>query len=266
MDDITWKRHQLLPQIEEFHKEAQHFLDLTNQDSPNESPQDEEDSWIYGDGDDSDDDNDDDNDWMADEGEGDGFEVDESGLELVDETHADECDAMEPETMVLYLPSTQGYSACLASQKTALMDQEIQLRTGQANDALSQIRASISYKHFLFKVEYRGADNYRRKARSSKAIRAVTKNINKHVKAYCLAFRALGCLHAQGAFQPLTWKDLTPNKDVIHANRIGQSTDDVSWIWRTGEVRQHEKDNQCLQQGEQCPILKSSRVHNWPIY
>jgi hypothetical protein len=90
--------------------------------------------------------------------------------------------------------------------------------------------------------------------------------MNQHVKAYCMAFRALECLHAQGLFQALTQNDLKPNKDVVDSNRIGQSTDNVSWIWRTGKVGQHEQGDTYLQQGKQFPILKCARVHSWPIY
>lgn len=245
MDDITRRRRQLIPQIEEFQLVAQHLLDVNNQESRSESHQDEEDAWMFDDDDDDDYDDGDGDAWMEDEDEDDGFDV-----ELVDETDDEECDAMEPEMVVLYLPSTQGYSACVASGKTALMDLEIQIRTGQANDALSQIRASISYRDFLFKVEYREADNYKRKTRSSKAIRTVTNHIKKHVKAYSMAFRALGHLHAQGSFQQLTKSDLKPNKDVVEANRIGQSSDISSWIWRTGEVSEHEQQDIFLQEGK----------------
>ena len=132
--DIKQRRHRLLAQIEEFHLQAQHFLEWDDQETSSDNREDEE------------------VDWMTD----DESEVDDGYDVEIEESDADEWngtgqEATQPEHIPLQLPSTLGQHACIASGKKSLMDQEIELRTGQANDALSQIRAGLGYKSYLFK-------------------------------------------------------------------------------------------------------------------
>src|SRR5262245_30395309 len=164
--DVKWARHYLLSDIEEFHAQAQHFLDVTcdtQEDEqstlmPDEEREEEEED-VFEEG--------------ADEDvfEIDEFEWDRSDVES-EEGSDEEADAeqsddgtVQPEHIPLQLPSTQGKDACIASGKTGLMEQEIELRTGQANDALSQIRLGLNYKAYIW-MEYKQKDNYKMKKRS----------------------------------------------------------------------------------------------------
>jgi hypothetical protein len=281
--DIKRARHRLLSHIEEFHAQAQHFLDVTSDNQqyeqnilmPDEKGQDEEeggkDVWEKGDEEEEDvfevdefgkgEDEDEDEDVFdldefekgeEEEEDEDVFEVDEfdwDGSDVESEEESDEeddaeqfDDGVQPEHIPLQLPSTQGRDACVASRRTGLMEQEIELRTGQANDALSQIRLGLNYKAYLW-MEYKQTDNYKKKTRSSTALRAAEHNIQQHVAAYSLAFRALTSLDQQGLFKPIEKEDLCLNPNIVKQNRIGQSKVALSWIWRTGQLSKDESED-----------------------
>jgi hypothetical protein len=294
--DVKWARHRLLSHIEEFHAQAQHFLDVTSDNQQyeqnilmlDEKGEDEEegdkDGFEKGEEEDEDEDEDvfevdefekgedeeeDEDVFEVDEFEKgedeeedeDVFEVDEfdwDGSDVESEEESDEeddaerfDDGVQPEHIPLQLPSTQGRDACVASQRTGLMEQEIELRTGQANDALSQIRLGLNYKAYLWK-EYKQTDNYKMKTRSSTALRAAEHNIQQHVAAYSLAFRALTSLDQQGLFKPIAKEDLYLNPNIVKQNRIGQSKVALSWIWRTGQLSKDESEDTWRQKSKHC--------------
>jgi hypothetical protein len=276
--DVKWARHRLLSHIEEFHAQAQHFLDVTSDNQQyeqnilmlDEKGEDEEegdkDGFEKGEDEDEDEDEDvfevDEFEKGEDEEEDeDVFEVDEfdwDGSDVESEEESDEeddaerfDDGVQPEHIPLQLPSTQGRDACVASQRTGLMEQEIELRTGQANDALSQIRLGLNYKAYLWK-EYKQTDNYKMKTRSSTALRAAEHNIQQHVAAYSLAFRALTSLDQQGLFKPIAKEDLYLNPNIVKQNRIGQSKVALSWIWRTGQLSKDESEDTWRQKSKHC--------------
>jgi hypothetical protein len=278
--DVKWARHRLLSHIEEFHAQAQHFLDVTSDNQQyeqnilmlDEKGEDEEegDKDGFEKGEEEDEDEDEDEDVFEvdefekgedEEEDEDVFEVDEfdwDGSDVESEEESDEeddaerfDDGVQPEHIPLQLPSTQGRDACVASQRTGLMEQEIELRTGQANDALSQIRLGLNYKAYLWK-EYKQTDNYKMKTRSSTALRAAEHNIQQHVAAYSLAFRALTSLDQQGLFKPIAKEDLYLNPNIVKQNRIGQSKVALSWIWRTGQLSKDESEDTWRQKSKHC--------------
>jgi hypothetical protein len=285
--DVKSARHRLLSHIEEFHAQAQHFLDVASDNEQNilmrdekgedeeegdkdvfEKGEDEEegDKDVFEKGEEEDEDEDEDvfevdEFEKGEEEDEDVFEVDEfdwDGSDVESEEESDEeddaeqfDDGVQPEHIPLQLPSTQGRDACVASQRTGLMEQEIELRTGQANDALSQIRLGLNYKAYLWK-EYKQTDNYKMKTRSSTALRAAEHNIQQHVAAYSLAFRALTSLDQQGLFKPIKKEDLYLNPNIVKQNRIGQSKVALSWIWRTGQLSKDESEDTWRQKSKHC--------------
>jgi hypothetical protein len=256
--DIKQRRRRLLAQIEEFDLDAQHFLhhtdnlqDRSNQETFSDNEEDEDDQI------------EDEDDQIEDEDEVDGSDMEsdtESDKSTDDEWengNGTEEGTIQPENISLQLPSTLGQDACAACGKKGLMEQEIELRTGQANDALSQIRAALGYKSFLFREKFRNAENYKIRTRSRTAITSVDQGIQQNVTAYSLAFRALTRLGSKGAFKPIKGADLKMNSNILQENRFGQSKVTLSWIWRTGVVHQDE-DDAFLQEGKQYPFLPCS--------
>ena len=271
--DVKLARHHLLSHIEEFHAQAQHFLDVASDNEQNTLMRDvkgedeeEGDKDVFEKGEEEDEDEDEDvfevdEFEKGEEEDEDVFEVDEfdwDGSDVESEEESDEeddaeqfDDGVQPEHIPLQLPSTQGRDACVASQRTGLMEQEIELRTGQANDALSQIRLGLNYKAYLWK-EYKQTDNYKMNTQSSTALRAAEHNIQQHVAAYSLAFRALTSLDQQGLFKPIEKEDLYLNPNIVKQNRIGQSKVALSWIWRTGQLSKDESEDTWRQKSKHC--------------
>lgn len=262
--DIKRARHHLLSHIEEFHVQAQHFLDVTSDNQQDEQnilrPDDKGEEGEVEEGEveevedvfEVDEEEEDEDVFEVDEFEWDGSDV-ESEEESDEEADVEQFDdgTVQPEHIPLQLPSTRGRDACVASGKTGLMEQEIELRTGQANDALSQIRLGLNYKSYLW-MEYKQTDNYKMKTRSSTAVRAAERNIQEHVAMYWLAFRALTSLDEPGLFKPIKKGDLDLNSNVVKQNRTGQSKDALSWIWRTGQPSKDESEDTWRQKSKHC--------------
>lgn len=247
--DIKQRRGRLLRRIEDFHLEGQQFLDVNN----NQQNQNNQASGSV----DSEDDDDD----------GDEIQLDRSDLESVGsdgEIDADEFEDeieegdQQPENVPLQLPSMLGRKKCVESGKRQLMEHEIALREGQAHDALEKVKNAIAYKSYLWKEEYDTKASYKIRTRSLGIIHTVYDTINHHVAQYRLAFTALTRLNSQGQFQTLSNGDLKPNDNIVKENRIGQSSDTLSWIWRTGQIRPDEERDAWLQEGKQCSFLTHS--------
>jgi hypothetical protein len=89
------------------------------------------------------------------EDEGSGKEVDETG-DTEEDYEDDYTDPkVIPEDRRLQMPSTLGSQACISRGKELLMQQEIELREAQANDALEQIRITLGQKSLLFRRDLR---------------------------------------------------------------------------------------------------------------
>src|SRR5215510_12942052 len=170
-EDIQEKRDRLITDIEEFQHQAPHFLEikdsytLQNQKSARNT----EKALMSDDEDDGD------------------AELDETDIDEDDEK------VMEPENIVLSMPSTMDFKDSVGKGMQALIDKEIMLRTAQANDTLSLIRAFVGEKSFLLSESHRNQKTTKITSRSSAALRAVHKRINQHVQRYELAFEALTC-------------------------------------------------------------------------
>jgi hypothetical protein len=194
----------------------------------------------------------------------DGLDMD--GADMPDEMTDDELDnesegeegAMQPEDIPLQLPSTLGPNTCTASGKKDLMDQEVELRRGQASDALSQLRAAIGYKSFLFKEKGRNPQNYEIGTRSKSTLKTVEQGIQQNVTAYNLAFNALTRLGFTGEFRAIKKTELQVNANIYKANRYGASKHTVSWIWRTGEPSKNAQNEAWMQEGKCFELLQCS--------
>jgi hypothetical protein len=153
------------------------------------------------------------------------------------------------------MPSTLGSKACISRGKELLMQQEIELREAQANDALEQIRITLGQKSLLFRRDLRPVKSQKQTTRAWSAIKNADAKVQKHVKTYNAAFHALKHLDAIGnssgtAFQPITKEDLRMNSDLVEENRFGQSSDTVSWFWRTAYQGQQEQGDEWMKESE----------------
>lgn len=157
-----------------------------------------------------------------------------------------------PEEMVLQMPSVVQREECEKRGLSHLMDLEIELRTAQANDHLQHIRDELGHKCYLLKEKYKhGRTGQAAITRSWKQLRQSGGSLEKHVKKYNTAFKALKRLGATGSLKAVKNKHLTLPPDVMDPKRFGQSQDKLPWIWRTrtcpGEnPSQRTEESECV--------------------
>jgi hypothetical protein len=67
------------------------------------------------------------------------------------------------ENMLLYLPSSLAFTILPTSPMHRISKKEMELRCGQANDALHELRLDIGYTSFLYRTSVRPADSQQKK-------------------------------------------------------------------------------------------------------
>jgi hypothetical protein len=143
----------------------------------------------------------------------------------------------KPETTPIWMPSSLNPDDIHKSSNLKLLaSQELELRKGQASDCLQGLRLALGHKAILYRTKVRHADTNTRKTRAWGDIKVAAKKVNRHVRAYRRARRALEHLGADDStlahFQELQTKDLKVNLDVTEENRVGQRSDTLPWFWR----------------------------------
>ncbi|KAI0953076.1 hypothetical protein AcW1_007395 [Taiwanofungus camphoratus] len=103
---------------------------------------------------------------------------------------------VEAEYSSLSLPSTTGVDRCCQAGLQVLLQQEMDLREGQANDALHQIQIAIGQKSFLFCTKVRHAKSQQRKTRAWQNVNTIDKTLQHHARVYSKARKALVLLEA----------------------------------------------------------------------
>jgi hypothetical protein len=131
--------------------------------------------------------------------------------------------------------------------------QEMELRQGQANDALVALQTKLGHKALLFRTKVRQSMNTKGKTRAFKEIEKSERKIKKEVQLYVQARKALERLGADGAimerYKVIERRDLNVSSDMVEENRIGQQSEKLAWFWRLGP----QSDNGPWM--EECKIL-----------
>lgn len=148
--------------------------------------------------------------------------------------------AIHPERVQLALPSALPQEYLLRVGCTRLTDQELELRRGQAHDALQGIRLAIGQKSFQYTSTLRAADRKAVKTRARSAILNLSHEIAGHRRVYVLARAALitlgiSALELERDFRELRNEDLHTSTAVVEPNARGISKKTLSWIWRIGQ-------------------------------
>ena len=112
------------------------------------------------------------------------------------------------------------------------------MRTGQANDALHDLRITIAHKSFLYRTQVRNnAPTQSYVTRSYGEVHNLQTSIEQAAKTYRLARSAMVKFGVSTSillkYQPLEKDDLRANTSVADPNAPGQRYDSLSWIWHT---------------------------------
>ena len=93
-------------------------------------------------------------------------------------------DHIFPESMGLWIPSSLGIQEARRVDLEGLAKEEIQLRIGQANDALEKLRTHLGHKSVLYRMYVRKSSSVRTDTRSRRDIKRLTLKINSNVHTY----------------------------------------------------------------------------------
>jgi hypothetical protein len=175
----------------------------------------------------------------------------------------------DTERKVVLLPSTIGHDRCLKLGLQSLIQKEVALREGQANDSLQAIRLAIGEKSFRFRKQLRLAGSKKKKTRSWDGIHVVGKRLQHHRLVYRQARDALSRLGVppetlQSEFRELTDDDLRTSTAVMEPNARGQRKAELSWIWQQTGMKitnQTSLVNECECRTLLIPIVSESRQY-----
>ena len=153
---------------------------------------------------------------------------------MTDNAHVEQ--SLPPELQPLTLPSTLNRHLNDDIALLQLSSSELELRIGQANDALDETRLSIAQKSYLFRTRVRNnSPTQSYVTRSYGETQTVQASIEQSAKTYRLARKAMVKLGASSSiltkYRVLEKDDLRANTAVADPNAAGQRSDSLSWIW-----------------------------------
>ena len=165
-------------------------------------------------------------------------ESDEEGFFLDNDSEWEEDEDVEVpvEQVKLGLPSSFDEVERAQVGLTSLEEMEIELREGQANDALEALRACLAEKSLRFRTEVKPAKSQKTMTRAWDSINRADKQIKAAVRSYKLARSALEVLgaseHLLDQYKEIQKENLKMSRDIVEENRVGQRSSELAWFWR----------------------------------
>ena len=157
----------------------------------------------------------------------------------------------KPETTRICMPSSLNSQDIQRLDLKVLAAQELELRKGQANDCLQGLRLALGHKSILYRNKARSSKSSVDKTRVKGDIKATAIKVDKHVRAYRRARKALEHLGANdftlAKFQKLQTADLKLSADITEENRVGQRSDTLPWFWRL-DVKNADQNDAWMQE------------------
>ncbi|KIM58326.1 hypothetical protein SCLCIDRAFT_28113 [Scleroderma citrinum Foug A] len=139
------------------------------------------------------------------------------------------------ELVVLPLPSYLGKHHFYKLGVGGLVDQELQLRQGQANDTLHELWLALADKAVIFQKDVRHATNYNRNTRAWAKIATTEAIVQRHARIYCRCRMQMLALGAGpdilGQYQQLQDIDLRVSTAIADPNARGHRDDTLGWFW-----------------------------------
>lgn len=171
----------------------------------------------------------------------------DAGSDMTEESNNDESEESDGEEggrdrkaehAQLSLPSSFSQEERANRGLRTLARQELDLRKGQANDALQELRLAIGQKSLLLRTKVRHDKTSVGKTRAWDGVKDASSKINMHARAYERARKAmerLGNIDGK-TYQPLLKKDLAVSADIMEESRLHQKNDDtLAWFWLIGD-------------------------------
>ncbi|THV04648.1 hypothetical protein K435DRAFT_649011 [Dendrothele bispora CBS 962.96] len=148
-------------------------------------------------------------------------------------------DFAHPESEKLYLPSDLNEEQRDVHGMRRLVDVEMRLRKGEANDAIRCLRSALRDRKTVL-VAKNKPQNFvvgtQRNIRSLQVVQQSQDKVTKHKLKYIACRKAmieLGLPEGDSEYPKLRDEDLR-NKDVRDFIELGEGSREDSWLWRTG--------------------------------
>lgn len=144
----------------------------------------------------------------------------------------------DPEWEVLAFPSVIPHQhQASIPHYSSVLNKEIMLRTGQANDALQHIREALSQLAYQFRHNVRLASSTTQTTRAWDGVHLLTKEWRDLRRIYCRAreiiLKVRNDKKTQTEFPELTIEDCKISPIAVDGNARSQSDARLSWLWRT---------------------------------
>lgn len=170
----------------------------------------------------------------------------ESDEEADDDTGVEDEEIINLKPAALALPSKWSLNRRDASAQTQeLVKIELELRTGQADEALEALRMALGYQSAIYRTTVRMSKTQGMSTRAQSIAQQAHGKVLKLARMYRRAHAAMVALGAEDQllrrFRRLKKEDLSVSKDVTEENRHSQRNDVLSWIWHTS--KNHEGDS-----------------------
>lgn len=147
-------------------------------------------------------------------------------------------DASLPEYQSIALPSSYEADDEPSEALLQLRAKEFELRIGQANDALGEVRLGVAHRTMLF-GDVRMSSGYTGNTRAWRHVQAAASAMARQSRIYNLARRTLSRLDPTSpriaAFQELKPEHLKADTKAMNFNARGTRNAKTSWLWTTDD-------------------------------
>lgn len=157
---------------------------------------------------------------------------------------------VRPHKSVLLMPSAISPLEISKFNIGHLVEVELELRKGQANDSLEGLRLALCTQGLLLRTTVRNAEGTKTKTRAFNEVTKVRREVEANVRSYRRARKAILALSTDSElpkqYQPIHKGDLK-TADVTDERRLGQSNDNLAWFWKLGAEKagKHEWTEEC---------------------
>ena len=170
------------------------------------------------------------------------------GIDIVEDGVEDDDPGMENvEATVLPLPSYLDGEYVDGHGIRAIADMELELRVGQANDALHELRLALADKAVIFRTDIRGASNYQGTTRAWGRVAGTDAIVKRRVAIYRRCRMQMIALGADedmlGRFRELHDADLAISTAIADPNARGHRNDTLAWFWTMDVPRDTAANN-----------------------
>ncbi|KAG1751888.1 hypothetical protein EDB19DRAFT_1628301 [Suillus lakei] len=167
------------------------------------------------------------------------IQVIENKLFMLEEDQMDEMveefRLFKPEKMVLPMPSILGPERCAKLGADNMIQHELALWEGQANDALHNIRVHLADKAVIFRTAVRTAKSQAMSTRAWVQVHSVDRAVSINASIYSKCQTQLANLSTNNKFleryRPLLKEHLKVSTAVADPNTRGQRNNTLAWFW-----------------------------------